>query len=117
MTMTIIYADDYSMTVDHQLVIGDGDNGTTITEMAKMMIGVKNNWFLSKNFKPVSLHTLYFDSRPTVSTFYILYFTRSLGALRAPTSSWRPFGPIDFVLRALWALRPCDPRHSDWIVC
>ena len=77
MTMTIIYADDYSMTVDHQLVIGDGDNGTTITmatEMAKMMIGVKNNWFLSKNFKPVSLHTLYFDSRPTVSTFYILYF-------------------------------------------
>ena len=33
--------------------------------------------------------------------------TRSLGALRAPTSSWRPFGPLDFVLRALRALRPC----------
>ena len=32
--------------------------------------------------------------------------TRSLGALRAPTSSWRPFGPLDFVLRALWPLRP-----------
>ena len=32
--------------------------------------------------------------------------TRSLGALRAPTSRWRPFGPIDFVLRALRALRP-----------
>ena len=32
--------------------------------------------------------------------------TRSLGALRAPTSSWRPFGPLDFVLRALQALRP-----------
>ena len=31
--------------------------------------------------------------------------TRSLGALRAPTSSWRPFGPIDFVLGALRALR------------
>ena len=30
-----------------------------------------------------------------------LWFTRSLGALRAPTSSWRPFGPLDFVLRAL----------------
>ena len=33
-------------------------------------------------------------------------FTRSQGALRAPTSSWRPFGPLDFVLRALRALRP-----------
>ena len=31
--------------------------------------------------------------------------TRSLGALRAPTSSWRPFGSLDFVLRALRALR------------
>ena len=45
---------------------------------------------------------------------------RSLGALRAPTSSLRPFGPalgplglLDIVLRALRALRPCDPR----IVC
>ena len=37
-------------------------------------------------------------------------YTRSLGALRAPTSSWRPFGPLGFVLRALRALRPCDPR-------
>ena len=46
-----------------------------------------------------------------------IYITRSLGALRAPTSSWRPFGPLDFVLRALRALRPCDPRNSDWIVC
>ena len=39
-----------------------------------------------------------------------LWYTRSLGALRAPTSSWRPFGPLDFVLRALRAFRPCDPR-------
>ena len=46
--------------------------------------------------------------------FYIV--TRSLGALRAPTSSLWPFGPpfgpsglLDFVLRALRALRPCDP--------
>ena len=45
--------------------------------------------------------------------------TRSLGALRAPTSRLRPFGPVlgpsgllDFVLRALRALRPCDPRIS-----
>ena len=43
--------------------------------------------------------------------------TRSLGPRWAPTSSWRPFGPafcpsgiLDFVLRALRALRPCDPR-------
>ena len=43
--------------------------------------------------------------------------TRSLGALRAPTSSWRPFEPLDFVLRALRALRPCDPSVGDWIVC
>ena len=39
-------------------------------------------------------------------TSNILYDTRSLGALRAPTSSWRPFGPLDFILRALRALRP-----------
>ena len=45
--------------------------------------------------------------------------TRGLGTLRAPTSSLRPFGPafgpsglFDFVLRALRALRPCDPRNS-----
>ena len=46
-------------------------------------------------------------------------FTRSLGALRAPTSSLRPFGPalgpsglLDNVLHALRALRPCDPHNS-----
>ena len=43
--------------------------------------------------------------------------TRSLRALRAPASSWRPFGPLDFVLHALRALRPCDPGVGDWIVC
>ena len=48
----------------------------------------------------------------------------SLGALRAPTSRLRPFGPalgpsglLDFVLHALRALRPCDPppgrKHFD----
>ena len=30
--------------------------------------------------------------------FSIILMTRSVGALRAPTSSWRPFGPLDFVL-------------------
>ena len=43
--------------------------------------------------------------------------TRSLGALRAPTYSWRPFGPLDFVLRALRALRPCDPRTCIHAAC
>ena len=32
------------------------------------------------------------------SSFLDYSYTRSLGA---PTSSWRPFGPLDFVLRAL----------------
>ena len=46
-------------------------------------------------------------------------YTRSLGAVRAPTSRLRPFGPalgpsglLDNVLHALRALRPCDPRNS-----
>ena len=39
---------------------------------------------------------------PSGWTYKILN-TRSLGALRAPTSSWRPFGPLDFVLRALYS--------------
>ena len=37
------------------------------------------------------------------NTTYV--YTRSLGALKAPTSSWRPFGPLEFVLCALLALR------------
>ena len=43
--------------------------------------------------------------------------TRSLEALWALTSSWKPFGHLDFVLRTLRALKPCDPRNIDWIVC
>ena len=39
------------------------------------------------------------------------------GPLRAPTSSWRPYRPLDFVLHALRALRLCDPCIGDWIVC
>ena len=51
----------------------------------------------------------------TLSPLSPLSSTRNLEALRAPTSSWRPFGPLDFVLRALQALRPCDPRIVVWI--
>ena len=36
-----------------------------------------------------------------------LYKTRSLGALRDPTS-----GHLEFVHRALQALRPCDPKSN-----
>ena len=46
-------------------------------------------------------------------------YTRSLGARWAMTSSCRPFGPalgpsglLDFVLRALQVLRPCDSRND-----
>ena len=38
----------------------------------------------------------------------ILFKTRSLGALRTPTSSWRPFGRL-----GLWPTTQCC---SDWIV-
>ena len=48
-----------------------------------------------------------------------IIYDRKLGALRAPTSRLRPFGPalgpsglLDNVLHALRALRPCDPRNS-----
>ena len=65
-----------------------------------------------------------FFGRPFIKTFLakevIIYMsTRSLGALRAPTSRLRPFGPalgpsglLDFVLPALRALRPSDPRNG-----
>ena len=46
----------------------------------------------------------------------LLYLTRSVEARWAPTSSWRPFGPLDFLLRALRALRPSDPRVGELIV-
>ena len=45
--------------------------------------------------------------------FLVLYFqTWSLGALRAPTSSRRTFGPLDFVLRAL-RLKFCHQRTNQ----
>ena len=61
---------------------------------------------------PNILHSHFYSS-----TAFEIFSTRSLGALRAPTSSWRPFGLLDFVLRALQALRPCDPCACNWIEC
>ena len=75
--------------------------------------------FLMSIFKSKPVSLIAFEiSPPRVSSLAICYFskiykTRSLGALRPPTSTWRPFGPLDFVLRALRALRPCDPRKVD----
>ena len=54
-------------------------------------------------------HIVFTHTGSETETLCVLFVrTRSLGALRAPTSSWRPFGPLslDFVLRALRALRP-----------
>ena len=65
----------------------------------------------------LQIQTSGFQIKLNRNTGLEIFSYRSLGALRAPTSSWRPFGPLDFVLRALRALRPCDPCHSDWVVC
>ena len=48
-------------------------------------------------------HNIY---KPVGLLMMTIYITRSLGPLRDLTSSWKHFGPLDFVLRALWALRP-----------
>ena len=39
--------------------------------------------------------------------------TKNLGTLWAPTSNWKPFGPLDFVLCGLWELMLCDPRKVN----
>ena len=49
-------------------------------------------------------------------TFQLFQY-RSVGALRVPASSWRPFRPLDFVLCAPRALSLCYPRGNDWKVC
>ena len=62
-----------------------------------------------------SCHTRPYNALPSIikkDTTIYYHTTRSLGALRAPNSSWRPFGSLDFVLRALRALRPGDPRND-----
>ena len=62
------------------------------------------------------------ENTVTIIQIHKYKYTRSLGALRAPTSSLWPFGPalgtsglLDFILRALRALRPCDPRDGAMI--
>ena len=40
-----------------------------------------------------------------------IYITRILWA---PSTCWKPFGPLDFVFRALRALKPCDTGGVPW---
>ena len=75
--------------------------------------GVEKCHFLWKLKPSVSHHASSFHTCILEQFLKVISETRSLGALRAPTSRWRPFGPLDFVLRALRALRPCDPRKVD----
>ena len=65
----------------------------------------------------VTPHLLLPPRHITSVQHYNYITTRSLEAPWAKTSSWRPFGPLNFVLPALRALRPCDLCVGDWIVC
>ena len=82
---------------------------------------VATKYFVREAIKNMAKLGILSQPRRTPFPISILRFkkkhkqTRSLGALRDPTSSWRPFGPLDFVLRALRALRPCDP-HNDVVI-
>ena len=70
----------------------------------------RGRWVGSCQQHSFCIKTIVMDATIT----YLYMTTRSLGVLQALTSSWRP---LDFVLCALRALRPCDPCHNDWIVC
>ena len=71
-----------------------------------------------KKYQHFNIFDYTYLPKTDICLFFFFFFyepfpydiTRSLGALWAPTSSWRPFGPLDIVLRALRPLRPCDPR-------
>ena len=67
--------------------------------------------FCLSGLPATTCYLLQSSRQPLVSSLRVLYHTGSLGALRAPTSSWRPFRPLDFVLRAPRALRPRDLRR------
>ena len=93
----------------------DGWNvlGCSVIYGHRLISGPKEFIYLILTPAATYLTHLTFNENLKVLHFETLFNTRSLGALRAPTSSWRPFGPLDFVLRALRAIRPCDPRKVD----
>ena len=80
----------------------------SISHVGQLAIIFLSHWILFDDFsicpillRQVSMHFCY----------KALLDTRSLGALRAPSSSLRPFMPPDFVLRTLRALRTvCQAR-------
>ena len=59
---------------------------------------------------PTFSHSCSHCRRQQVGNDDKILYTRNLGALRAPTSSQRPFGPLYFVLRAL---RPVNRAQRD----
>ena len=55
-------------------------------------------------------------TNPPICYIYDSYiYTRSLGPFRARLLAGGPSGLLDFVLRALRALRPCDPLNGSVI--
>ena len=65
---------------------------------------------LQLNIPPVNLNMV----GSTIRLDYIHIIRKEVW--RAPTSRWRPFGPLNFVLCALWAFRPYHPRQSDMVL-
>ena len=75
-----------------------------VPECSSMQRGSPTDWAFAA-VSPAD-HLLTFRLPHPPSKSHHMMITRSVGALRNPTSSWRPFGPLDFVLRALRPLRP-----------
>ena len=97
--------------IEYLLVTKDTDNGNIIFSVH--ILSKTSPSILSSKFGCIS------SDEAAIAGKYKYIYTRSLGALRAPTSRLRPFGPalgpsglLDNVLHALRALRPCDPRNS-----
>ena len=60
-----------------------------------------------------SSHHLFLPCLPPVRAHPQIPKYRSQGVPSGPTSSWGPFGPLDFVLHGIRALSPCDPRRKN----
>ena len=78
------------------------------------LIGPKLVWLLPAIGRP--LPSILAAPKLVFVTKYTNIKTPEVWGPPGSTSSWRPFGLLDFVLRALRALRTCDPRVSDWIL-
>ena len=98
--------------INFRNIVGKVEHSRTWCHMweyvGKMVISTC--WYPSMNGKSGKRSTERQDLENIVTN--MIY--RSLRAFWAPTSSRRPFGPLDFVLRAP---RPCTPSTDDGIVC